>query len=112
MNVAGDNESGAASRLSALLVQTAKAHREYEVRELQGMLDEQWPDWYAPYLRRNGLPQLLEGMPGQQSVIDGLERVLVEADAAYRGSAEAQTEEWPDYYARYLLSRASTEADK
>jgi hypothetical protein len=104
-----DNSTGATARLTRLLVQTAKAHDEYEVRELGGIRDEEWPAWYAAYLRENGLPQLLEGMPGQQSVIVGLESALADADTSYLSSHEAQTENWPAYYARYLLARASTE---
>jgi len=107
----GDNSTGATARLTRLLVQTAKAHDEYEVGELRGIRDEQWPAWYAAYLRENGLPQLLEGMPGQQSVLAGLESILVDADTSYVSSKEAQTEKWPAYYARYLLGRASTEAN-
>jgi len=108
----GDNGTGATARLTRLLVQTAKAHDEYEVGELRGIRDEEWPAWYAAYLRENGLPQLLEGMPGQQSVIAGLESALADADASYLSSHEAQTETWPAYYARYLLRRASVEAGK
>jgi hypothetical protein len=105
----GDVSGSASSRLAALLMQTAEAHREYELRELQGMNDEQWPTWYAVYLRQNGLPQLLEGLPRQQVVIDGLESILVDADADYTSSPQAQTEDWPQYYARYLLRCASDE---
>lgn len=32
-----------------LLNETAAAHGEYEKTELNGVFDEQWPEWYATY---------------------------------------------------------------
>jgi hypothetical protein len=32
-----------------LLKETAAAHGEYEKAELNGVFDEQWPEWYATY---------------------------------------------------------------
>lgn len=110
MNMNSDNSENVTSRLVDLLVQTGEAHGEYEELELQGMRDEQWPTWYAVYLRRNGLSQLLGGTSSQESVIANLESVLVEADTSYKDSKKAETEKWPEYFARHLLSRASTES--
>ncbi len=110
MNMNSDNNDSVTLRLVVLLVQTGEAHGEYEELELQGMRDEQWPNWYAAYLRRNGLSQLLGGMFGQESVIANLESVLVEADTSYKDSIKSESEKWPEYFARYLLNCASTES--
>lgn len=36
--------------LLAALVAAGKAHGEYEERELGGVRDENWPDWYAAHM--------------------------------------------------------------
>jgi hypothetical protein len=63
--MASNVDSELASRLATLLAQTESAHGQYEVAALQGQRDEQWPAWYSAYLLQNGLPGLLDGMPGQ-----------------------------------------------
>jgi phosphoserine phosphatase len=34
------------------LKQAAAAHGEYETNELNGVYDEQWPEWYAEHMAR------------------------------------------------------------
>jgi hypothetical protein len=98
-------DSNLASRLAALLAQTEAAHGRFEAQ--LGKRDEQWPRWYADYLRQNGLPGLLDGMPGRDNVVNNLEKLLIERDKNHRSSGTS--EPWPAYYARYFLSIASTE---
>jgi len=104
--MASNVDSELASRLATLLAQTESAHGQYEVAALQGQRDEQWPAWYSAYLLQNGLPGLLDGMPGRGNLVNNLERLLVEADKNHRSSATS--EPWPSYYARYFLSIASS----
>jgi len=94
-----------AARLAALLAQTEAAHGQYEVEALHGERDEQWPDWYAAYLLQNGLPGLLDGMPGRDTVVNDLDKLLAEADRVHRSSGTS--EPWPSYYAHYFLAIAS-----
>ena len=35
-----------------LLTRTAAAHGVYEAAELDGVYDEQWPEWYAAHMAR------------------------------------------------------------
>ena len=82
--------------VAALLEQAGAAHTVYEERELGGVRDERWPEWYAAYLVEHGLGELL-GRPISAGELGGL---LAAADAAYR---QAQPDEgWPSFYARRL----------
>src|SRR5689334_20623033 len=89
------------SRVEELLRQTAEAHFGYEQEALGGVRDEQWPIWYAPYMRNNGLPELLGGLPAAPEVSGNLENLLANADERYRAASPA--EEWPAYYAAFLV---------
>ena len=100
-----NTDSGLAARLAALLAQAETAHGEYEATT--GERDEQWPDWYAAYLRQNGLPALLDPLPARSNVLNNLARLLTEADKNYRSSGTS--EPWPAYYARQFLALASEE---
>jgi len=94
-----------ASRIAALLGQTAEAHREYEIQALGGENDDNWPEWYAQYLRQNGLGDLLDGMPGRERVVDALEENLRRADESFLAGGGG--ENWPAYYAEFILNLAS-----
>ncbi len=82
--------------VAALLRQAGAAHGEYEERELGGVYDERWPEWYAAYLVEHGLGELL-GHPISTGELGGL---LAAFDAAYK---QAQLDEhWTTFYARRL----------
>ena len=83
----------------ALLRAAAAAHGAYETDALDGRRDEEWPAWYATYLRDHEFPDLLAeaGHP----VPPPLEQWLAEADLRYRVEAPAMP--WEEYYARYFL---------
>jgi hypothetical protein len=98
-------DSGLAARLAALLARAEAAHGEYEAAT--GVRDEQWPEWYAAYLRQNGLPSLLDPLPSRSNVLNNLASLLAEADKNYRSSGTS--EPWPVYYARQFLALASEE---
>lgn len=93
-------------QISALLSRAEAAHSKYEQQELGGKRDEKWPQWYATYLVRNGLPSLLslnaDTDKARQELGARLGQQLAQADQLYR--AEAPTEIWQDYYAKYLLT--------
>ena len=85
------------AQVALLLSQAKSAHVRYEVEELDGKADEDWPGWYAQYLNANSLPGLL----GRGGAWEGLAEVLVKADRSHR--ANAPDERWEQYYARYLI---------
>lgn len=82
--------------IAALLRQAGAAHGEYEERELNGVYDQHWPDWYAAYLVQHGLSGLLHrGLSAEQ-----LSMQLKQCDEAYQ--REQPGEGWPEFYAGRL----------
>jgi hypothetical protein len=86
-------------RLSALLSQAGSAHGEYETRELNGVYDQNWPDWYATFLVQHGLADLL----GQPMYVDQVSQLLSACDESYRNQQPGI--EWPDFYSVEILRR-------
>lgn len=84
--------------VASLLDKTQAAHGVYEVGELQGVYDEDWPSWYAAYLIEHGLGDLL----GRPIAAEQLARLLKLYDENYR--TRQLQEGWPDYYAAQLLA--------
>ena len=82
--------------VAALLARAGAAHGIYEERELGGVYDERWPEWYAAYLVEHGLGDLL-GRPISAGELGDL---LAAADAAYKQVQPA--EHWATFYARRL----------
>ncbi len=83
--------------VAALLEQAGAAHAVYEERELGGVYDERWPEWYAAYLVEHGLGEIL-GRPISAAELAGL---LARYDAEYK--AAQPDEPWPAFYARQLV---------
>jgi hypothetical protein len=90
------------ARLAEVLMQTKQAHGRFEVEELGGQADEDWPGWYAQYLRDNRLLEPILGPDLPDSLTSGLKQALTQADSRY--AAGARDEPWTDYYARYLIA--------
>lgn len=82
-----------AAAVARLLGQAGAAHGVYEERELGGVYDQQWPQWYAAYLVAHGLGELV-GAPVTAAQVAAW---LSACDAAYRAERPAQG--WPAYYA-------------
>lgn len=87
------------NKLSELLQQAKAAHHDFEVMELGGGMDEQWPAWYAQYLLDNGLAGLL----GRQPDGDSLAALLEQGSREHK--AASSSEDWASYTARYLLEK-------
>jgi hypothetical protein len=47
------------NQVKQLLSQTEQAHGEYEERELNGVYDQNWAEWYAEHLLQLGLNSFL-----------------------------------------------------
>ena len=87
-------------RVAELLADAESAHGEYEARELQGVFDRRWAQWYAHYLLDHGVGPAL----GTEVTPEQLASWLAECDAAYQ--REQPAEAWPAYYARRLVNSA------
>ena len=83
--------------VAALLQQAGAAHAVYEERELGGVYDERWPEWYAAYLMEHGLGDVL-GRPISAAELGDL---LARYDAEYK--AAQPDEAWPVFYAQRLV---------
>jgi hypothetical protein len=84
-----------------LLDRAQAAHGTYEEGELNGVYDQDWPAWYAPYLVEQGI----RGLLGQAITVEQLARLLKQYDEEYR--AQQRQEGWPDYYAAQLFALAN-----
>jgi hypothetical protein len=84
-----------------LLLEAKQAHVEYETNELGGKYDEVWAEWYANWLIKQGLNELLE----QNYGVESLSRSLV-AMAESQKESSYPPEKWADYYAATLLHEA------
>jgi hypothetical protein len=82
-----------AAAVTALLGQAGAAHGVYEERELGGVYDQQWPQWYAAYLVTHGLGELV----GAPVTAEQVATWLSACDAAYK--AERPARGWAAYYA-------------
>lgn len=87
----------ARQQVRALLQAASSAHREFELRELNGVRDEAWPAWYANYLITHGLQNLI----GREVGAEELAKLLSTCDDLNR--ANHVQEPWPDYYAKLIL---------
>src|SRR3990172_2133383 len=85
------------NKLAELLQQTKAAHHDFEIMELGGGRDEQWPAWYAQYLLDNGLAGLLGFQPDGDSLAALLEK------GSRKQKAVSSSEGWESYPASYLL---------
>ena len=95
-----DRES-IADRLSHLFSDAKRAHVTYERDDLKGT-DPDWAGWYARYLIDRGV-QSLAGWPSSAGTEKEVAALLREADRVHQ--ANAPQDHWPDYYARYILTK-------
>lgn len=88
-------------RLSNLLLETEKAHHEYEQSQLGGQLDRQWADWYAQFAIDNGIGDLL----GQHLRPRQLSASFDRATQAHE--SEGPELKWAEFTARWLAGGRS-----
>jgi hypothetical protein len=89
--------------LARLLREASGAHAVYERDTLGGVRDDDWADWYAGYMLEHEAASI-PGWPAGGRTRKGTAALLTRADASHRASAPQ--EEWPEYYARYILRGA------
>jgi hypothetical protein len=85
----------------ALLAETEAAHAAYETSELNGVYDQEWPQWYAAYAVDHGIANLL----GRDVTSDQLADSLARAYAEFAQSDPAPPEPWASFVARRILAQ-------
>lgn len=81
--------------ISALLVETEKAHGAYEATELGGVYDEDWPRWYAGYAVDHGIGELV----GHEVAPDRLGALLAAGFDDFKAAVPEPAEPWSTYLA-------------
>ena len=82
--------------LEALLAEAETAHGAYESIELNGVYDEEWPQWYAAYAVEHGIGALVD------REIDPSELAETLAARWREFQATERAEPWARYIARRL----------
>jgi len=93
-------EITAEKAVAALLRETQTAHGAYETNVLGGVLDEEWPTWYATYLLDHGLSDRLPG--AQHLDVANLTAMLARLAADYEQEDKATP--WPEVYAQRIVA--------
>ncbi len=84
--------------IRALLVRAESAHGEYESRELNGVYDQNWPNWYANYIVSDGLSKVLQ----REITSEELSQFLANSFEKYKQDSSGLS--WEDYTARELIA--------
>ena len=87
--------------VEALLAETEAAHGNYESTELNGVYDEQWPEWYARYAVEHGIGALLD----REISADELARTLSATYQEFQATDPRPTESWQAFIARRLVGQ-------
>ncbi len=85
------------AKLAELLRRTQAAHHDFEIVELEGKFDEQWPSWYAQFLIDNHISQLL----GHEPAMDVLNAFLEHTSKEFQ--AGGGHGDWAAFTARRML---------
>jgi hypothetical protein len=91
-----------AELIGALLLQAQAAHGAYEATELNGVYDQQWPQWYAAYAVEHGLGSLL----GHDVTADALAEFLASSYDDFERSDPKPSDSWAGYIARRMAAEA------
>ncbi len=87
------------TELTHLLQRAGAAHGEYETTILNGVYDENWPQWYAQWAIEHGLNDLLF----QPFEVQKFSQVLFEINEAHKASDQRYG--WAEFTARSLAER-------
>ena len=87
------------NEIAALLNHANQAHHDYEVNQLKGQFDQQWPRWYAGYAVEHGISALLGHVMEVDTLAQYLAASNTEFEAAHTGEA------WADYTARAIARK-------
>ena len=88
--------------IESVLAETEAAHGAYEATVLNGVYDEQWPQWYAAYAVDHGISDVL----GRTVAVDELGQFLSATWAEFQAADPAVAESWRSFAARRLAEPA------
>ena len=86
--------------IRALLEEAKQAHGVYETTELNGVYDEDWPQWYAAYVVDHGLGALV----GHPVTAEDLTAYLGRTNVEFEAIQPRPTEPWAAYTARRIAA--------
>jgi hypothetical protein len=89
-----------ADLIEALLLQAQQAHGRYEATELNGVYDQEWPEWYAAYALEHKLGSLL----GHDVRVDALAEFLASSYADFEQADPKPSDSWAGYIARRMVA--------
>jgi hypothetical protein len=84
--------------INALLVEAQQAHAVYEAEELDGVYDQDWPQWYATYAVEHGIGMMLE----RDVTADDLAAFLASSYGDFEQADPKPGEPWAEYTARRI----------
>lgn len=87
-----------------LLSRTENAHGQYEESELKGVYDQDWPQWYAAYILKHGLCELVP----QEMTVAQVSNFLASSYEDFRKDSLCLG--WKEYTARKLIELLSQES--
>lgn len=93
-------EADRTEAINALLVRAEEAHGTYEAAELNGVYDQDWPQWYAAYVVENGIGALL----GHDVTSDELAQILVTSNEEFERLDAESREAWAGYTSRRIAA--------
>jgi hypothetical protein len=86
--------------VNALLLQAEAAHGAYEMTELNGVYDQEWPRWYAAYAVDHGIGELV----GRDVTTDQLSQFLAGTFGDFQRAEPKPGEPWAAYIARRITA--------
>ncbi len=86
--------------VKALLTQTGEAHGRFETTELNGVYDQEWPNWYAAYAVEHGIGALV----GHAITTDRLAQFLASSNVEFDQIVPKSGEPWAAYVARRVAA--------
>lgn len=86
--------------VTTLLEKTVEAHEEFEEKHLHGSYDKKWAHWYAEYVIKHGMCNVI----GQSLTTEQIERFLADSADEFEGIDPALPEPWATYTARKITT--------
>lgn len=93
-------EADRVDAIRGLLRQAEEAHAVFEATELDGVYDQQWPQWYAAHAVEHGIGPML----GPDVTVDRLAAFLGSSYAEFERLDPRPSEPWAEYVARRVAA--------
>ena len=90
------------ARIATLLSQAGTAHHDYERTQLKGKTDDAWAEWYADYLVKHGVQDII----GAPATPEQLSRALAQATESHKKEQTGLA--WAEYAAAKIVDAFAT----